>query len=628
MTRSHIRRSSSRPWKAALFAALLAALVLGVVAVASASSTPTPMPISADGSASPGAEPVTLRIGWTQDVDNLSPFIGLQGTDYMLWHLNYDFLVGFDAKTLDPKPELATKWEVSADGKMWTFTIRSDATWQDGVPLTANDVAFTFNYIVQNNLLNLAVYTDGITKAVATDDTTVQIYTKQPKANMLRMVVPILPEHIWSKISGKDASASYGNPPPIIGSGPFQITEWQKGKFVKLVANPTYWGGKPKIDELLFELYTNPDTMTQDLKLGTIDGAIDVPPAQFGTIGSNPGLHANNAVSWRFVEIGMNCYDDPNSMGNPVLLDKSFRQAINWAVDRDKVVSVAAAGYATVGSTLVPPYSPYHWQPGADQLFTYDPAKANELLDAAGYKDVDGDGYRETKDGKPLSLRFYATSDSPENQTAGKLTVGWLKDVGIKLKLQVMDTGALLDAQYNYKGDTYAPDYDLFIWYWTQDVDPQFQLSIYTPQQIEGWNDCLWTDPAYTKLNAEQSTTIGFDGRKPIIDQMQQIFYEAAPYAILTYPFQLEAYNTGKWTGWVHVPGDLTGEQQGAVLYSYNNIDTYRFVEPVAATASTGTSGSSGSTTWIIVGVVAAIVVILIVVLLARRGRGRAVESD
>ena len=108
---------------------------------------------------------------------------------------------------------------------------------------------------------------------------------------------------------------------------------------------------------------------------------------------------------------------------------------------------------------------------------------------------------------------------------------------------------------------------------------------------------------------------------------MQQIFYEAAPYAILTYPFQLEAYNTDKWTGWVHVPGDLTGEQQGAVLYSYNNIDTYRFVEPVATTASTAGSGSSSSTTWLIIGGIAAIVVIVVIVLLVRRGRGRAVES-
>jgi len=591
---------------------LLLLVVLALAPAAQASSSPS------------SAATSTLHIGWVQEPDNLNPFIGIQGTDYMLWHMNYDFLVGFDAKTLEPRPELATKWVVSPDGKMWTFTIRSGSSWSDGVPVTAKDVAFTFNYINKNQLLNLSAYTDGITKAVAINDTTVQIYTKAPKANMLQMVVPILPEHIWSKISGKAAANSYQNAPPIVGDGPFQIVEWQKGKFIRLKANPNYWGGKPKVDEVIFQLYTNPDTMSQDLKLGTIDGAINVPAAQFKQLGAQPGLTANNATSWQFTEIGMNSYDSPNSLGNPVLKDQNFRQAVNWAVDREKVVSVAMNGYATVGSSLIVPYSKYHWQPPADQSYTYDPAKARAILDAAGYKDVNGDGYRETKDGKKLVLRFYATSDSPENQTAAKLIVGWMKDVGIKLDLQVLDSGALIDAQYNYKGNTYAPDYDMFIWYWTQDVDPQFMLSIYTPQQIEGWNDCLWTDPQYTKLNAQQSTTIDEAARKPIVDQMQQIFYQGAAYAILAYPYQLEAYNTDKWQGWVHVPGDATGAQQGAVLYSYNNIDTYRFVEPKAASTAASTGSSN---TALIVGIVIAVIVIIgVIVLLVRRRGGRAME--
>jgi peptide/nickel transport system substrate-binding protein len=597
-----------------LLLTVLVALALAGVALASASPTPS---LSSGGT----GDKTSLHIGWVQEPDNLNPFIGIQGTDYLLWHLNYDFLVGFDAKTLEPKPELATKWEVSPDGMVWTFTIRSDATWHDGVPVTAKDVAFTFNYINENQLLNLSAYTDGITRAEAVDDTTVMIYTKAPKANILQMVVPILPEHIWSKVSGKAATTTYQNKPPIVGDGPFQIVEWQKGKFVRLEANPDYWGGAPKVDEVIFQLYTNPDTMSQDLKLGTIDGAINVPSAQFKQLGSEPGLAANNATSWQFIELGMNCYESPDSMGNPVLLDPEFRKAVNWAVDREKVVAVAMNGYATVGSTLIVPYSKYHWEPPADGLFTYDAAKANELLDAAGYKDVDGDGFRETKDGKKLSLRFYATADSPENQTAGKLIVGWLADVGIKLQFQVVDAGALIDAQYNYEGDTYAPDWDMFIWYWTQDVDPQFMLSIYTPAQIEGWNDCLWTDPEYTKLNAQQSQTIDEAARKPIIDQMQQIFYDAAPYAILAYPFQLEAYNTAAWQGWVHVPGDATGEQQGAVLYSYNNIDTYRFVEPKTATIEN--TAASSNTTLIIVIVVVVLVVVGAALLLLRRARGR-----
>ena len=148
-------------------------------------------------------------------------------------------------------------------------------------------------------------------------------------ANMLRMVVPILPDHICSKVSGKAATTSYQNKPPIVGDGPFQTVEWQKGKFVRLEANPGYWDGAPKVDEVIFQLYTNSDTMSQDLKLGTIDGAINVPAAQFKQVGSEPGLAANNATSWQFTEIGMNCYESPNSLGNPELLDPEFRKAVN-----------------------------------------------------------------------------------------------------------------------------------------------------------------------------------------------------------------------------------------------------------------------------------------------------------
>ena len=591
----------------ASMALLLLLVVAAVVGVARAGASSSPAP----------AAKVSLHIGWVQEPDNLNPFIGIQGTDYMLWHMNYDFLVGFDAKTLEPRPELATKWEVSPDGKMWTFTIRGDSKWQDGVPVTARDVAFTFNYINDNKLLNLATYTSGITKAVAVDDTHVQIYTAKPKANMLRMVVPILPEHIWSKISGKAATTSYQNKPPIVGDGPFQIVEWQKGKFIRLAANPTYWGGKPKVDEVVLELYTNPDTMAQDLKLGTIDGAVDIPPAQFKPLSGEPGLATSQSTSWSFIELAMNSYDSPDSKGNPVLKDQQFRTAVNWAVDRQKVVDVACQKYGTLGSTLVVPYSKYHWEPPTDQAFAYDPAKARQILDAAGYKDVNGDGYRETKDGKKLVLRFYATTDSTQNQTAGKLIVGWLKDVGIKLDYQVIDSGALINYQYEYTGSKYTPDWDMFIWYWVEDVDPNFIMDIYTPQQIEGWNDCLWTDPAYTALDAQQATTIDEAKRIPIVQQMQQLFYEGAAYSILAYPYQLEAYNTDKWQGWVHVPGNAPGGQQGAVIYNYNNIDTYRFVEQKTATTAPKKQPTV-NWTWLAVGLGGSLILVVAMFLLTR----------
>ena len=187
-----------------------------------------------------------------------------------------------------------------------------------------------------------------------------------------------------------------------------------------------------------------------------------------------------------------------------MLRDPVFRQALNYAVDRNKIVATAFNGYALPGSSLIVPYSPYHWQPPANDMFTYDPAKANQMLDAAGYK-MGSNGYRTTKQGKPLTLRLMVTTDSPANVVAGKLAVQWFKNVGVKVTLSVVDPGVLTSAQYQFSGNTYTPNWDMFMWYWTQDVDPAFMVSIYTPAQSDGygWNDCLWTDPAYTKLSNE-----------------------------------------------------------------------------------------------------------------------------
>jgi len=430
--------------------------------------------------------------------------------------------------------------------------------------------------------------------------------------------VPILPEHVWSKISGKAAGSSFQNSPPIVGTGPYQVVENKKSSYVHLVANQHYWGGTPKVHDLYIMTYTNPDTMTQDLKLGNIDGAVNIPFAQFKSLQSTPGIQTNQGTAWQFTELGFNCYDSPDSKGNPVLLDPKFRQALEWAVDRQKVVDTAFYGYAKVGSTLIVPYSDYHWEPAADQLYGYDAAKANKLLDAAGYKDVNDDGLRETKQGKPLSLRLMVTTDSPENQVTAKFVVQWFKDDGVKAVLSVVDPGVLINAQYAYTGNTYTPDYDMYIWYWTQDVDPAFMVSIYTPAQIEGWNDCLWTDPQYTKLSDEQAKTIDDAKRIPLVQQAQQIFYEASPYIIFSYPAQLEAWNSDKWTGWTKAPaGD------GAAIYNYNNIDTYKNLASNTGAAASGTPASL----WIAIAAVAVAVVVVLIVVMRRRGRAQTVEA-
>ena len=193
--------------------------------------------------------------------------------------------------------------------------------WQDGEPLTAKDVAFTYNYMIDNDLGMFIDYMKFIEQVEAPDATHVVFTCSKPKANMLGLWIPILPEHIWSKVSPKEVENKFKNPPPIIGSGPFQTVEWKKGEYVRLVANKDYWRGAPKVDEVIFQTYQNQDTMAQDLKTGAIQSGLEHPVgAGQHALDNEPDLEAIRAVTIGFDQLGFNCADKknyPKSTGHP-----------------------------------------------------------------------------------------------------------------------------------------------------------------------------------------------------------------------------------------------------------------------------------------------------------------------
>jgi peptide/nickel transport system substrate-binding protein len=578
----------------------------------------------------PGREPVagdrqdTLRLGWTNDPDNLNPFIGYESSSYEIWAINYDLLVGFRAEdyTNQPGIGLASGWETSDDGLVWTFTIVEGATWQDGEPVTARDVAFTYNYCLENEMGMFIDYLTFIEKVEAPDDTHVVFTCSQPKANMLGLWIPILPEHIWSKVDPGDAESGYVNKPPIVGSGPFQCVEWKKGQYVRMEAYKEYWKGAPAIDEVIFQTYQNTDTMAQDLKSGAVQSAWNIPSAQFAALNDEARLEAITAVTIGFDQLGFNCADQsvfPKSKGHPVLQDPAFRQALQWAVDKDKIVEIGYSGNATAADTIITkdfyaPEADFHWTP--DDPYTFDLEKARAALDAAGYTDGDGSGIREYE-GEDITLRLYARTESVESQNCGKLITGWFKDIGLDIKYEVIDDGALGDRQYNYEGDDFAPDFDLFIWGWGGDVDPNFILSIMTTNSIEAWSDCNWSNAEYDELFLRQQTQIDVQERIATVHRMQEIVYDESPYIPLVYPLDLLSADTADWTGWVRAAGG-----KGAWWYN-TQMDSYLAVQPGSAEEET----TGGSSTALLAGIVAAVIVVALVVLLVRRGRGAKAEE-
>jgi len=606
-----------------VLAALTALLLLPAVAYATASPTPALYSSPAAGaSASPGSSaPLVYRIGLQSDVDNMNPFSTYNTIPWECFRVDYNFLTWYDAD-YKPVPDLADpvptvdNGGVTQGGRVWTFHIRPNVKWSDGVPLTARDVAYTYNRILRQDLSMYSSYFTGVAKVEAPDDATVVVTSAKPNAVMTALYVPILPEHIWSKVPDSKVE-SFPNV-PMVSSGPFHVTEVKNGAFVKMERNPYYkdgFGVEPTVDEVLYEMYQTQDSLVADYKAGNLDAAIELDAGFYRTLEGMPGSTSVAAPSIGFHELGFNCYKSSKSKGDPLLLDVRIRQAINWAMDKPAIAAIAMGDLAPAGTSLLSPVDTYfHWNVPPAEQYTYDPAKARQILDDAGYK-MGPDGVRVAPNGKPLKLRLAALNEYPMDISAAKKISAYLKDVGIGITLQIMDENAFTDANYDNADD------DLYIWSWTADIDPGYILSVFTTDQILNSSDSEYSNPAYDKLYAEQAGAVIPADRQKIIYEMQKILYRDSPYSILWYNVLVQAYRTDKWTGYSSVPTGGDGAAFRNMLRT-----TYVDLKPVAA-ATTTTEG--GGNTALIAGIVAAaVVVIAIVALVLLRRRPKSVETE
>ena len=603
-SRSRLHR---RPAYLVLLLALAALLLMLPAGTQAASPTPSAV----------ASGPLTYRVGIASDVDNMNPFSTYMALPWECFRVGYNFLTWYDAN-YQPTPDLAdpvpsvANGGITDGGRVWTFHLRPNVKWSDGVPLTADDVAYTYNRILRQKLGMYIGYFTHVTKVEATDAHTVVITCSKPNAVLTALYVPILPEHIWSKVPDNKVE-TWGNV-PMVSSGPFRVTELQRGKFVKMTRNPYYkdgFGQEPAVDVVLFDIYQQEDSVLADYRIGALDAAIELGPGSYRTLKGFPGSTLVAAPALGFHELGMNCYKSPKSKGNPLLLDVRVRQAIDYAIDKQAIAKVAMAGLAPVASSLLSPVqSFYRWDVPADQQYAHDPAKAKQILDAAGYKMGPG-GIRIAPNGKPLKFRLAALTDYPMDITAAKLISSYLKDVGIGTTLQIMSEGA-------FTNDNYDGNDDLYLWNWNADIDPGYILSTFTTGQLLNGSDSEYSNPEYDALYVKQSEAMDPAARKQIIDQMQEILYRDSPYAILWYNINIQAFRTDTWTGYSSVPPGSHGAALRNMLRT-----TYVDLKP-----KTGGGASSGGPLWWIWVIVAAVVVMAVVVpvLLHRRARQTEVE--
>ena len=565
-------------------ATALAATAVLLAGAGLAASSPSASPIA---SASPAA--LDFRIGISQECDGVNPFSSWSPVSRECLRLGYDFLTWYDAE-YRPAPDVAASWETSEDGLTWTFHIREGMKWQDGVPLTAHDVAFTYDLILETREPAYIQYLTGVTAVAATDDATLVITTRRPDSGMLALAIPILPEHIWAKVD-PDRLGEFGNL-PFVGSGPFRIASLEQGRRVRLEANPAYpsaLGGAPDLGSVTFVAGDDATTLAEQYRSDALDAVVDFPATYELAYAGMPGTSTVASPAIGFHELGFNCWESPRSKGNPLLRDPSIRRAIHWAIDKRQIAATAMAGLAEPASSLLSPaQASWRWDVPEDAQYRYDPQRAKQILGDAGYADRDGDGVREDAAGGELSFRVVALDEYAEDQTAARMIVGWCRDVGIRLRLEHMDAHAFSDAIFN------DADYDLFVRSRGGDIDPGFILSTFTTSQIMGWSDSQYSDPDYDRLFVRQAEALeparpeDITRRKAYTDSMQQLLYRDDPCVVLWYNVNLQAYRTDKWTGYALAPSGSGAPFWNQLRATYQALRPLRPSAPPAAETSRG----------------------------------------
>jgi peptide/nickel transport system substrate-binding protein len=448
-------------------------------------------------------------------------------------------------------PWLADKDEFSADNKTLTFTLHDGVKWSDGQPFTAKDVAFTFNLIKNKTGLQgpglPAVGASGYIDSVAApDDKTVVFTFKVVNTPGLYDIIQqnIVPEHIWKDVADP---AKYTNDNPV-GTGPFtQVTVFQNQAY-QVDKNPNYWqAGKPSFNGIRVTAYASNEAQVVAINDGKVDwsGAF-IPNIQQAVLSKDSAnSHYWNPTAGATVLLELNTTRKPFD-------DVNVRKAISMALDRQRIVTVAISGYSHPADVTGLSEGYAAWK-AADlsQLgdwTTYNAAKANQMLDAAGYK-KGGDGIRTTPDGKRMSFTLLMVNGFSDWISAGQIMVPNLKAIGIDVQQKMMDVSAWLGT--HQKGD-----FDASLWVGYSSPTPyavyrnvMSKSTLVPVGATASANYARYVSTKADDLLTQFASTSDLGKQKEIGQQLQQVFADEAP-AIPMWPAPVyEFYSTRHFTG-------------------------------------------------------------------------------
>ena len=477
----------------------------------------------------PATEKKVATFIFTQEFDNLNPLYTNQwftAITYQLWSC---YAWTYDDQNA-PVPVLVTELPttenggISEDGRTITFKLRDDIVWSDGTPITADDFVFTYEmYMDPNNTVASQSPYDQMESVVAEDPQTVVVTFNEVFAPWAATLWKgIIPKHVLQPVFEADGNlnAAEYNRTPMVGCGPFNFAEWEAGSFARFVANDSYWLGRPKLDEILIRFV--PDDASQIAALQSGEGDLGT----FIAYSDIPTLEeAGTQMFTAFSGYNEGLYINLGDKGHPALKEQGVRQAIAYATDRASLVNDLLLGRTGVAAT--------YWDntPFVDpsiEPYPYDPAKANELLDAAGWTDSNGDGTRD-KDGVELVLK-YGTTTREIRKEIQAVFQQQLLEVGIGTEL--INAENFFDG-YAEGGPAATGDLDIFEYSTvTQYPDPHVSEwycdQIPTDEAPDGSNWQAVCDTDLEALFAQESSQVDAAAREATFHEISKLIFDQA----------------------------------------------------------------------------------------------------
>jgi peptide/nickel transport system substrate-binding protein len=546
-------RTISTPWGSATFNSKVVAIALCAIAVGGCTKVSTSngsTTVSQGAGRQPWTQPGVFRFSEGSDPKNLNVVLDSASPTLDLSMFIFSYTIRYNSKgkpvpdALREVPTIANG-DVSKDGLTLKYKLRSGMKWQDGAPLTCNDLRFTWQVVM--NPHNNVVTTDGY-KSIGSIDCSnpliAVIHMKKLYAPFLQQLwsengnAPILPEHLLAQYN--DAKGSFNTAPfnsMPIGSGPFKVVSWDRGQEVRMVANPNFYLGKPKLDEVIYKIL--PDENTEETQLQTHE--IDMLATgsgmkwpQYAALAANPanGLVATRVDSFLFGHIDFNLH-------HPIVNDHNVRVALAYATDRNEIIYKLLHGSARAAETDQSPVLSWAYTTDITH-YPFNPDKARQILDADGWK-VGPDGIR-LKNGQRLEFSLSTQTESNYGKALQTVLQKEWHDVGVQADIKNYPTSQFFENSSNaiLTGGHY--DVATYSWYGAADPDDS---AIYSNENFapHGQNNMYWDNKIATAAMNDALSTVDQARRKRDYIIVQQQLTKDVPTIILNFSRVPFVYN-------------------------------------------------------------------------------------